>query len=671
LEVRLKSFESFILCLLLGFLSAPVHADLGRYALPYEEKIRPQLKVPDTSSRVEERLALEKFLEQKDLTDELRYAGQRQFLFFSEFSDRDSFHRVRSQMQPKADDYLLLSTYAQYDSTLNYLQLIEKLEHYFVQAQKEEPKSEVAGWIAHDTLGVMTDHYDFGRASLLVHKAISQLPEESWLLRSLLLGAIARLYVDPGNSPAIVKQGLAIYAENENRMRARGLIAEASDSAYNQGIGVLFAFGDHQKALEHFGRVSPKAVYAQDALVFSALALSHLGRQAEARARLEQVNFKNYPESAMRLSFLACYMELVRQRLGSKADLQKCVQLPESTQGDVIQHMTDEILQLPLTPALEMAVLKQFQNFYRQKISPQSKKRMAQSVDGLELARARAESDRSRYESRISRIELDLAQKQSQLTAYSAGSAMILLGLVLFGLWRRQVQQHRLQNLQQYLQTRILSRFLPPALVEEIRLGRSRLEEEPQKRIVTILFADLVSFTAKAEQIGTERTARLLNQWMHMATDVVFAENGTIDKFIGDCVMVIFGAPLDLTPEAQVERAVACAHHLMRAMEEKNKSWMQDFGVSFELRVGINLGEAIVGSFGNEKRSDYTVIGGAVNLASRIENMAEPGQILLSQSAARYLPEDRVSGLGARSVRGMKGTQELFELQREPWQSAV
>jgi hypothetical protein len=101
---------------------------------------------------------------------------------------------------------------------------------------------------------------------------------------------------------------------------------------------------------------------------------------------------------------------------------------------------------------------------------------MAQSVDGLELARARAESDRSRYESRISRIELDLAQKQSQLTAYSAGSAMILLGLVLFGLWRRQVQQHRLQNLQQYLQTRILSRFLPPALVEEIRLGRSRLE---------------------------------------------------------------------------------------------------------------------------------------------------------------------------------------------------
>lgn len=227
-----------------------------------------------------------------------------------------------------------------------------------------------------------------------------------------------------------------------------------------------------------------------------------------------------------------------------------------------------------------------------------------------------------------------------------------------------------MQKLQQYLQTRILSRFLPPALVEEIRLGRSRLEEEPQKRTVTILFADLVDFTSKAEQIGTESTARLLNQWMHMATDIVFDENSTIDKFIGDCVMVIFGAPVDLSPENQVERAVACAQHLMRVMEEKNTIWIQDFGISFELRVGINLGEAIVGSFGSEKGSDYTVIGDAVNLASRIENMAAPGQILLTQHAARYLPESRVSCLGSRSVRGMKGTQQLFELQRDAWPSA-
>jgi class 3 adenylate cyclase len=517
----------------------------------------------------------------------------------------------------------------------------------------------------------MTDHFDFGRASNLVHKAIAVLPEKSWLLRSLLLSAIARLYVDPGNSPAIVRQGLAIYSENESRMRARGLTAEASDMAYNQGVALLFAFQDYKKALEHFSRVDKGTLYAQDALVFAALAHSHLEQDKEARQKLSLLDFSSYAESAMRLSFLACYTEIVRQRLGDTANLQLCAQLPDATQGDVIQHMTAEILQLPLTPALEAAILKQFQNFYRLKISPQNKLRMAQSVDGLELARARAESDRNRLESKISRMELDLAQKQSEMAFYGSAALLFLLALIIFGLWRRQIQAHRLQKLQQYLQTRILSRFLPPALVEEIRLGRSRLDEEPQKRLVTILFADLVDFTAKAEQLGTDRTARLLNQWMHMATDVVFAENGTIDKFMGDCVMVLFGAPLDLTPEAQVKRAVACAHNLVRAMEEQNEIWLRDFEVSFELRVGINQGEAIVGSFGSEKRSDYTVIGDAVNLASRIENMAVPGQILLSQSAVRYLPDHAVRSLGARPVRGMKETQEIFELNRELLPAAI
>jgi class 3 adenylate cyclase len=341
------------------------------------------------------------------------------------------------------------------------------------------------------------------------------------------------------------------------------------------------------------------------------------------------------------------------------------VTLPDATQLDVIQHLTEEMLQLPLSPALESAVLKQFQYFYREKIKPQNKKRMALSVDSLELARARAESDRNRYEADISRMELDLAQKTSQLTVFIAASSVVLFGLLGLGFWRRQVQKQRMQNLQQYLQTRILSRFLPPALVEEIRLGRSRLDEEPQKRVVTILFADLVDFTAKAEQLGPERTARLLNQWMRMATDVVFAANGTIDKFMGDCVMVIFGAPLEIPAATQVEQASACARHLMRAMEGQNQIWMRDFGVSFQLRVGINLGESIVGSFGSEKRSDYTVIGGAVNLASRIENMAEPGQILLSQNAARHLSKSQITALGPRPVRGMKGTHELFQLHSD------
>ncbi|EFX60236.1 hypothetical protein DAPPUDRAFT_124909, partial [Daphnia pulex] len=364
-----------------GFFAKPAWADLGRYEIPYQKVIRPQLKLPPSAERSLELRALETFLDRKDLTNELLYAARRQFLFYAEFGDHEAFLRVKQQFEPHSDDYLLLTTFTMYDKSLDYLPKVSRLENFFELAQKTEPESEIAGWIAYDALGLMTDHFDFGRASNLVHKAIAVLPEKSWLLRSLLLSAIARLYVDPGNSPAIVRQGLAIYAENESRMRARSMPAEASDMAYNQGIAMLFAFQDYKKALEHFRRVDKDTLYAQDALVFSALAHSHLGQSQEALEKLGLLDFSQYAESPMRLSFLACYTEIVRQRLGDRADLQRCVQLPEATQGDVIQHMTGEILQLPLPPTLEMAILKQFQNFYRLKISPQNKLRMAQSVD--------------------------------------------------------------------------------------------------------------------------------------------------------------------------------------------------------------------------------------------------------------------------------------------------
>ncbi|HYX38668.1 MAG TPA: adenylate/guanylate cyclase domain-containing protein [Oligoflexus sp.] len=667
----MKSLAYLGLFFVLLSLSMPARGDFGRYSIPYQQNVRPRLNLSATPGTHDERLALTRFLVEHELPEAERYSAERQLVFSTEFTDREAFHKLRQKVRPKPDDYMLQSTLAQYDQSLTYLQLVEKLEKYFELASEAEPGTSVAGWIAHDTLAIMTENYDFGRASILVHKAIASLPEDAWVLRSLLLGAIARLYVDPGNSPAIIRQGVAIYADTEARMRQRGRLSEASDSAYNQGVTMLFAFGDDRKALEHFARVDRSSLYYQDANIFAALSQVRTGKPTEAQVRLQQVDLANYPESPGRIHFLQCYMAIIQKRLGQAADLDLCVTLPESTQADVIQHMTDEILQLPLSTAQEFAVLKQFQNFYRKKISPQNKQRMAQSVDGLELARTRAELDRSRYESKINRIKLDLAHKQSQLTSYVALSTIVVLSLVSFGLWRRQVQQHRIQKLQQYLQTRILSRFLPPALVEEIRLGRSRLDEEPQKRTVTIVFADLVDFTAKAELLGPERTARFLNQWMRIATDIIFEENGTIDKFIGDCVMVIYGAPLEITPKAQVERAVACARHLMAAMDDQNKIWTRDFGVSFQLRVGVNLGEAIVGSFGSEKRSDYTVIGGAVNLASRIENMAEPGQILLSRSAASYLDPSLVSSLGTRPIRGMQGAQELFQVRLEELQSAV
>jgi adenylate cyclase len=152
------------------------------------------------------------------------------------------------------------------------------------------------------------------------------------------------------------------------------------------------------------------------------------------------------------------------------------------------------------------------------------------------------------------------------------------------------------------------------------------------EREVTILFADIRRFTRLSEGMKATDVVALLNEVFQLASDRILACGGTIDKFIGDSVMAYFGAPVP-DPEHPLQ-AVRAAVEIQEALAARNRRMGPD-GLRLELGVGIHTGVVVVGTIGSDRRSDFTAIGDAVNVAHRLEKLARPAQILVSEAVQR------------------------------------
>jgi class 3 adenylate cyclase len=208
---------------------------------------------------------------------------------------------------------------------------------------------------------------------------------------------------------------------------------------------------------------------------------------------------------------------------------------------------------------------------------------------------------------------------------------------------------------------RDLSRYLPAEVAGAIADGSRSLALGGEKRAISVLFADVVSFTTFAEMAPPERTVALLNELFTVLSEVVFHHGGTVDKFIGDCVMAVFGAVSEQPDHAA--RALAAAEDMHRFVEASAPAWRVKYGVDVKLGIGVNSGEALVGNLGSERRMEYTAIGDTVNVAARLEALARPGQTLLT-AAVRQAAGDAFasSSLGAHPLRGKQKPIEVFEL---------
>ena len=208
-----------------------------------------------------------------------------------------------------------------------------------------------------------------------------------------------------------------------------------------------------------------------------------------------------------------------------------------------------------------------------------------------------------------------------------------------------------------------LNRYLPGNLIDEILAGQFSMDAPATARNITIMFTDLTSFTHKSQQLGAASVSKLLNDYLTAMNDIIFKHQGTIDKFIGDAIMVMFGAPKPMAAPEQVERATRCAIEMQNAMTMLSREW-EDQGVSkLTMRIGIHHGEAIVGNFGSDKRSDYTSIGPEVNKASRIEGVCSKGDILISSEVEKLLPSTiQTECVGEHTLKGIDDVAMLFRV---------
>lgn len=211
-----------------------------------------------------------------------------------------------------------------------------------------------------------------------------------------------------------------------------------------------------------------------------------------------------------------------------------------------------------------------------------------------------------------------------------------------------------------------LARYHAPEVIEEVlrqESGPGDLEHSRSAE-VTIFFADLVGFTAFAETAPPTAVTKLLSGLFERAVEAVFAAGGTLDKFIGDCVMAFFGAPKHQSDHA--ERAVAAAIDLQRRIAEWNLERVGAGLSPVAVRVGLNSGVVVVGEVGTARRVEYTVLGNAVNVAARLESQAAgPGDVVLGGETARSLPADiPLEPLGELALRGLSRPVEVFRVRR-------
>jgi len=194
-------------------------------------------------------------------------------------------------------------------------------------------------------------------------------------------------------------------------------------------------------------------------------------------------------------------------------------------------------------------------------------------------------------------------------------------------------------------------RFFSPSMVQQMVEGKLKLDGVGETRDVTILFADIRGFTAMTENADAHGIVELLNDYFEVMVEVLFRFDGTLDKYVGDEIMALFGVPV-ATDDASA-RAVECALAMQDALQEFNRTRTAEHQQPVHVGIGINSGEVIYGAIGSTKTVQYTVIGDAVNTASRLCSVAKAGEVIFSQSTwlkvahhinAVELPKVKVKG---------------------------
>jgi len=209
-----------------------------------------------------------------------------------------------------------------------------------------------------------------------------------------------------------------------------------------------------------------------------------------------------------------------------------------------------------------------------------------------------------------------------------------------------------------------LGRFLSPQVTARIIAtsdSQSAALGVPEEREVTVLFADIVGFTRMSETMSPAAVALILNDYLSRMTEVIFKYEGTLDKYIGDAIMAVFGAPLDMPDHAS--RAIKTALEMLERLDEFNVE-RKEGGPHLQVRIGINSGKAVAGEIGSINKKEYTVLGDTVNIASRLESsVAKPMTIVIGEYTQDLVKDEfECRALGAKELKGKEKVVSAFEV---------
>jgi adenylate cyclase len=237
------------------------------------------------------------------------------------------------------------------------------------------------------------------------------------------------------------------------------------------------------------------------------------------------------------------------------------------------------------------------------------------------------------------------------------------LGLAAFG---GVAYQYFVEGQEKRKVKRLFSRYVAPDVFSQLLADPTRARLGGQRREMTVLFSDIRGFTTVSEKGQPEEIVAQLNEYFSEMVAVLFKHHGTLDKFVGDMVMALFGAPID--DEQHADHAVAAALDMMRELAVLNRRWTAEGRPVLDIGIGINSGDMVAGNIGSETIMSYTVIGDAVNLGSRLEslNKQQGTHIIISDQTRRLLRNGYdVRPLGEVVVKGKSQAVAIFEVRTE------
>lgn len=206
-----------------------------------------------------------------------------------------------------------------------------------------------------------------------------------------------------------------------------------------------------------------------------------------------------------------------------------------------------------------------------------------------------------------------------------------------------------------------LNRYVSSHIADEIMKAPEQIRLGGERRDVTVLFVDIRGFTALSRSMAPEETVELLNRYFTVITEVVFRLEGTVDKFIGDGVMCVFGSPI--SSPAHLEEGVKCAFAVKEAVSEVNRRRLAQGGAPLQIGIGLDTGPAVVGNMGSKARMEFTAVGDCVNMASRLTGLARGEGIVVSSavytSVAGHVEADRLDGM---EIKGLDNSVTIYSL---------